>query len=145
MTLLPYNVLLGSSFKFMFTNISKKEILIIPSSKDLWCTCRHLLQLNWCLILSFLSSSFFLLLSSLHAPLVHYLLLFQVERKVFGFVTCFSIVPDFNGLAAVTISSIVIIGKLFCVIEIDFNVLVKGQSCYCSIIFEIPYVALIFF
>ena len=43
-------------------------------------------------------------------------------------VICFSVVLDFNGLAAVTIGSFIIIGKLVCAIEIDFDVLVKGQS-----------------
>ena len=34
------------------------------------------------------------------------------------------------------VCSIIVIDKLFCVIEIDFDVLVKGQSRYCSIIFD---------
>ena len=68
-------------------------------------------------------SAFFILppLSSMHALLVNDLLPFWVERKVLSVVACFSVVLDLNGLTAITICSIIIIGKLFCVIEIDFN------------------------
>ena len=53
----------------------------------------------------------FSLLFSVHDLPVYNLLPFRVERKVLGIITCCFIVPDLNGLRAITILSIVVIGK----------------------------------
>ena len=122
------------SFLYLILNL-KDFLVLIPAPSSVKSMCQIVV------------SAFFILplLSSAHALLANDLLPFLVKRKVLCVVTCFFIVPDLNGLTAITIFSIVIISKLFCVIEIDFNILVKGQSRYSSITFGIPYVALVFF
>ena len=60
----------------------------------------------------------FSLLFSMHVLPVYNLLLFWVERKVFSIVTCSFIVSDLNGHMAITICSIVVIGKLFVILKL---------------------------
>ena len=67
---------------------------------------------------------------------------FWVERKVFSVITCFYAVFNFYSFPAVPIGSI---GKFFRVIEIDLDILIKGQFCYCCIVFGISYIVLMFF
>ena len=60
----------------------------------------------------------FSLFFSAHALPGYNLLPFRVERKVLGVVACCFIVSDLNGLVAITICSIVVIGKLFVILKL---------------------------